>query len=216
MEDASHGDLDGSVVEIDRFWVVRSAPRAEWLSRSEQGFDGFVAQDEERRHRPETGRQRPIFCGNVVIALPHRTVDDRNIVQFGIAANATAETAGQPHQVGIFEGFVRPGQRPPPDGKPTGTMPHAEVGVQNDPIHAIVAAAQEILIQSAQPICHGGYARRTPAYFKLPRRGHFFAAQSAKKRSIPYMIAREQDYPGVETPITDYERLKGSSSFGVE
>ena len=57
-----------------------------------------------------------------------------------------------------------------------------EVGVQNDPIHAIVAAAQEILIQSAQPICHGGYARRTPAYFKLPRRGHFFAARSAKKR----------------------------------
>src|SRR5467141_919111 len=63
-------------------------------------------------------------------------------------------------------------------------MPHAEVGVQNDPIHAIVAAAQEILIQSAQPICHGGYARRTPVYFKLPRRGHFFAAQSAKKRSL--------------------------------
>src|SRR5467141_2902383 len=62
-------------------------------------------------------------------------------------------------------------------------MPHAEVGVQNDPIHAIVAAAQEILIQSAQPICHGGYARRTPAYFKLPRRGHFFADRSEKKRS---------------------------------
>src|SRR5467141_131680 len=62
-------------------------------------------------------------------------------------------------------------------------MPHSEVGVQNDPIHAIIAAAQEILIQSAQPICHGGYARRTPAYFKLPRRGHFFAARSAKKRS---------------------------------
>src|SRR5258705_11946253 len=63
MEDASHGDLDGSVVEIDRFWVVRSAPRAEWLSRSEQGFDGFVAQDEERRHRPETGRQRLVAAG---------------------------------------------------------------------------------------------------------------------------------------------------------
>src|SRR5438132_9824726 len=58
MESASHGGLDGSVVAIDRFGVVRSAPRAEWPSRSEQGFDGFVAQDEERRHRPETGRQR--------------------------------------------------------------------------------------------------------------------------------------------------------------
>src|SRR5207302_11083160 len=58
MEDASHGGLDGSVVAIDRFGVVRSAPRAEWPSRSEQGFDGFVAQDEERRDRRETGRQR--------------------------------------------------------------------------------------------------------------------------------------------------------------
>src|SRR5260370_8400279 len=63
MEDASHGGLDGSVVEIDRFWVVRSAPRAEWLSRSEQGFDGFVAQDEERRHRPQTCRQRLVAAG---------------------------------------------------------------------------------------------------------------------------------------------------------
>src|SRR5258708_30122776 len=58
MEGGWEGGLDGSVVEMDRFWVVRSAPGAEWLSRSEQGFDGFVAQDEERRHRPETGRQR--------------------------------------------------------------------------------------------------------------------------------------------------------------
>src|SRR5258707_8454549 len=141
--------------------------------------------------RPTKTRNKP--CTTVVLerysaamsllALPHRTVDDRNIVRFGIAANATAETAGQPHQVGIFEGFVRPGQRSPPHPKPTRTMPHAEVGVQNDPIHAIVAAAQEILIQSAQPICHGGYARRTQAYFKLPRRGHFFAARSEKKRS---------------------------------
>src|SRR4029077_13044767 len=45
------------------FWVVRSAPRAEWLSRSEQGFDGFVAQDEERRHRPETGGECGRFGG---------------------------------------------------------------------------------------------------------------------------------------------------------
>ena len=103
-------------------------------------------------------------------------------MRFGVAANATAETVGHPHQVGILKSFVRPGQRPPPHPKSTGTMPHAEVGVQNDPIHAIVAAAQEILIQSAQPIRHGGYATSTPPYFKLPQRGHFFAARSAKKR----------------------------------
>src|SRR3984893_1048053 len=58
MEDASHGRLDGMVVEIDRFWVVCAARGAQWLSGSEQGFDGFVAQDEERCHRPEAGQQR--------------------------------------------------------------------------------------------------------------------------------------------------------------
>ena len=63
MEDASHGGLDGCVVAIDRFWVVRSARRAEWLSCSEQGFDGFVAQDEERCHRPEAGQQRLVAAG---------------------------------------------------------------------------------------------------------------------------------------------------------
>ena len=63
MEDASHGDLDGSVVEIDRFWVVRSASRAERLSRSEQGFDGFVSENDERGHRTQTGRERLIAAG---------------------------------------------------------------------------------------------------------------------------------------------------------
>src|SRR5438132_13619024 len=76
MENASHGGLDGSVVAIDRFGVVRSAPRAEWPSRSEQGFDGFVAQDEERRHRPETGRQR------LVAASVADSADDVLAAQF--------------------------------------------------------------------------------------------------------------------------------------
>ena len=63
MEDAPHGRLDGIVVEIDRFWVVCAARAAEWLSGSEQGFDGFVAQDEERCHRPEAGQQRLVAAG---------------------------------------------------------------------------------------------------------------------------------------------------------
>ena len=63
MEDTSHGSLDGIVVEIDRFWIVCAACGAEWLSGSEQGFDGFVAENEERRHRPETGQQRLVTAG---------------------------------------------------------------------------------------------------------------------------------------------------------
>ena len=65
MEDPSHGRLDGMVVAIDRFWVVCAARGSEGLSGSEERFDGFVAQDEERGHRPETGRQRLVAAGVV-------------------------------------------------------------------------------------------------------------------------------------------------------
>jgi len=63
MEDAFHGCLDGIVVSIDRFWVVCSALRPQWLSGSEQGFDGFVAENEEGSHSPETGQERLVAAG---------------------------------------------------------------------------------------------------------------------------------------------------------
>src|ERR1700723_3625051 len=102
MEDASHGDLDGSVVEIDRFWVVRSASRAERLSRSEQGFDGFVAQDEERRHRPETGRQR------LVAASVADSADDVLAAEF---LQIISGVAGAVRGWGLLGGWGKP--RPP-------------------------------------------------------------------------------------------------------
>src|SRR5712672_628720 len=52
-----------------------------------------------------------------------------NAVRLGITANATAEPAGQPHKVGVFERLVRSGQRPPPHPEPTRMMAHAEVRV---------------------------------------------------------------------------------------
>ena len=42
-------------------------------------------------------------------------------------------------------------------------MSHAEVGVKDDPIDAIVAAAQLVLIESAQPIRHGQQVTDTPS-----------------------------------------------------
>src|SRR5438874_8147030 len=63
MEDTLHGNSDDMVVGIDRFWVVRAAGRAEWLSGGEKGFDGFVSENEQRGHRPQTGWQRFIASG---------------------------------------------------------------------------------------------------------------------------------------------------------
>src|SRR5260370_41976542 len=63
MEDALHCDSDGMVVGVDRFWVVRAAGGAEWLSGGEKGFDGFVSQNEQRGHRPQTSWQRFVAAG---------------------------------------------------------------------------------------------------------------------------------------------------------
>ena len=58
VEDTLHCDSDAMVVGVDRFGVVRAAGWAEWLSGGEKGFDGFVSENEQRGHRPQTGWQR--------------------------------------------------------------------------------------------------------------------------------------------------------------
>src|SRR5438874_13328543 len=63
MEDALHCSSNGMVVGVDRFWVVRAAGWAEWLSGGEKGFDGFVSQNEQRGHRPQTSWQRFVAAG---------------------------------------------------------------------------------------------------------------------------------------------------------
>ena len=63
MEDALHGDVYGVVVAVDRFWVVRTTGWAERLSGSKEGFDSFVAENQQGGHRPETARQRLVPAG---------------------------------------------------------------------------------------------------------------------------------------------------------
>src|SRR5712672_3551493 len=71
-------------------------------------------------------------------------------------------------------------------------MAHPEIRVQDNAIDAIVAAAQQILIESAQPICHGRQVTATlPPASNCPAGATFFAARSAKKRSyFPAQKAR--------------------------
>src|SRR5215831_3753632 len=57
--------------------------------------------DQDQKQALPDLRLGQIFFGKVVLALPCRTVDHGNIVGFGIAANATAEPAGHPHEVGV-------------------------------------------------------------------------------------------------------------------
>ena len=102
---------------------------------------------------------------------------------FGITANATAEPAGQAHQVRVFERLIRSGQRPPPHTEPARGMAHAKVRVQNNAIDAIVATAQQIPIESAQPVRHGGQVTGTLPQLQTAPGATFVAARPAKKRS---------------------------------
>jgi hypothetical protein len=84
--------------------------------------------------------------------------------------------------------FIGPVQRPPPNAKASGCLSHSKVRVQDDPIDAIVTTLQKIGVKIAQLVGHDSERNRNcmssaTLHKGLPRRGHFFAAQSAKKRS---------------------------------
>src|SRR5215472_7067312 len=63
VEDALHGNIDGVVVAVDRFWVVWTTDWVERLSGGKEGFDSLVTQNHQGGHRPETARQRFVAAG---------------------------------------------------------------------------------------------------------------------------------------------------------
>ena len=141
--------------------------------------------------RPTRTRNGP--CVMVVLARwssamsclrsPAKTVDNRNVIRLGIAANAPTKTAGQPHHMSVVERGVRSSELPPPQPETAWVMSHPEMRVQYDAINAVIAAAREILIKSAQPVAHEGHGRYSGVLTSsCPQRGPFFAAASAKKR----------------------------------
>ena len=58
-----HGKPEGVVVGIDGFGVERAAGRVEGSGGSEEGFDGFVEEKEERGDRAESASERFIAAG---------------------------------------------------------------------------------------------------------------------------------------------------------
>src|SRR3954462_749358 len=102
-----------------------------------------------------------------MLALPCRTVDHGNAVCLGITANATAEPAGQPHKVGVFERLVRSGQRPPPH--PDAYAHGLGLGRVEDPrslVGVILSADPASTGANAAGIWQARSARRWPDVFK--------------------------------------------------
>src|SRR5262252_8301926 len=116
------------------------------------------ADQDEKQSLGDGGPGEIVFC-DVVLALARRTVDNRNVIRLGIAANAPTKPAGQSHHMNIVQRGVRSSELPPPHPETAWVMSHPEIGVQYDAINAVIATAQEILIKSAQPVAHEGDGR---------------------------------------------------------
>src|SRR5438876_7539944 len=60
-------------------------------------------------------------------------------------------------------------------------MSHPEIRVQYDAINAVIAAAQEILIKSAQPVAHEGHGRYSGVLTQAAPKGPLFRSSSLRK-----------------------------------
>src|SRR5262252_8996663 len=64
------------------------------------------ADQDEKQSLGDGGPGEIVFC-DVVLALARRTVDNRNVIRFGIAANAPTKTASQSHHMSVVQRGVR-------------------------------------------------------------------------------------------------------------
>ena len=102
-----------------------------------------------------------VLSGDEVLALADLGVDDRDAVGLGPTPDPAGEPSGHAHEMGVVQvsiAVVVPA--PPPDPEPPGAEPQGEVGIEDDSVHAVVAAGQKIAIAFAELVTHGVTVRR--------------------------------------------------------
>src|SRR5262249_23723640 len=138
--------------------------------------------DQDEKQSCCDGGPGEIVFRDVVLAFPRRTVDNRNVIRLGIAANASTKTASQPHHMSVVQRGARSSEPPPPHPETACVMSHPEIRVQYDAINAVIAAAQEIVIESAQPVDHEGHGRYTGVLTSSCPEGAPFSQQRLRQR----------------------------------
>jgi hypothetical protein len=142
-------------------WNPSFAPR--------RGCTRWVVQCGQNYAKPTTTRElAPFAVGEVRRCAQARAAEQgytpcnyrRPLPKVPEPLRSAAGCTSRPSDL-IFERLIRSGQRPPPHTEPARIMAHAEVRVQNNAIDAIVAPAQQVLIESAQPVRHGGQVTGT-------------------------------------------------------
>ena len=143
-------DMKGIVVHVGHGLFT-----FEMMGPGDLPYRSLGATDQDEKQSLSDAGLGQIFLCEVVFPFPRAAVDDRNSMRLGVGAKAPTEATRHPHQMRVVQRVVGSGQGPPPDMKASGRMAHTEVGIQNDPIHTIVAAGEKILIMVAESIRHG-------------------------------------------------------------
>jgi hypothetical protein len=113
------------------------------------------AGDQDEEHPRPDGAGSQVVLGDPVLAFPAAAVDDGNPLRPGERPHPPREPARRPHQVGVVElGLGAAVQLPPPDAEPARAVPQRVVGVQHDPVHAVVAAGQQVGVPFTQLVRH--------------------------------------------------------------
>src|SRR4030095_2211955 len=102
---------------------------------------------------------------------------------FTITTHPTAESSRHPHQVRVVQFLLRSVVQPPPPGpKPARRVAQSKVGVQNDTVHAVVAAIEKIAVVVAEFIgIHGRYSTTASLLDSTAPKGPFFRSTVSEK-----------------------------------
>ena len=100
-----------------------------------------------------------ILLRDQVLAFPRRAVEHRDGVVRGPGPDPPREPPRQAHQVSVVQHRIRlrvttPDQLPPPGPEPARRVPHRVVGIEHDPVYAVIRAGQQARIAGREVISH--------------------------------------------------------------
>ena len=152
-----------------------------------------------------------MLLGDLVLALPGPAVDHRDAIGLAPRLDAAGEPARHPHQVRIVQVVVRTVvPAPPPRPEPTRVMAQREEGVQHDPVHAVIAAGQQVPVPLAPAAPAHPPAPVKMVMPQIPAPRHFSRLRDVAGRSDAELDAL------VEQAIADaYDEYEQLASFHV-
>jgi hypothetical protein len=117
---------------------------------------GYRAGHQDEEHPAVHGVLGEVLLGDLVLAFPALAVDHRDAVRGGRGPDPAGEPAGHPHQVRVVQLPVVAVQPSPPGAEPARVITQRVVGVEHDPVHAVVAAIEQIAVARAEGVDHPG------------------------------------------------------------